>query len=128
MEKWESSLKINFSPQVGQRHQMYRRVKVKGRELERVGGIFTSGLRPGCGLDPELGQPSFSVLVRALPVVVLAVVNCPGADKGIFSLRVYSRESLVRLKATGSQICHHHGPCWFHPVEFSLCTFLPKLR
>ena len=34
MEKWETSLWINFSTQLGWRHQMFRRVKVKRMQLE----------------------------------------------------------------------------------------------
>ena len=40
MEKQEPSLQINFSIQFGWRHQIYRRVEVKWREVDRVGGIF----------------------------------------------------------------------------------------
>ena len=35
MEKQKPSLQINFSTQFGWRHHIYRRVEVKGRELER---------------------------------------------------------------------------------------------
>ena len=35
-------MQINFSIQFGWRHQIYRRFKVKGRELQRGGGIFVS--------------------------------------------------------------------------------------
>ena len=35
MEKWETSSQINFPTQFGQRHQIYRMVEGKGRELER---------------------------------------------------------------------------------------------
>ena len=34
MEKWEPSLQINFPTQLGWRHQMFRKVKVKRTELE----------------------------------------------------------------------------------------------
>ena len=58
MEKWEPSSQINFSTQFGQRHQMCRRVEVKGRKLERVGGIFMNYLKTevwfGLGTDAAL--------------------------------------------------------------------------
>ena len=34
MEKWEPGSPISFLIQFGQRHQIYRRVQVKGRKLE----------------------------------------------------------------------------------------------
>lgn len=34
------------------RHEIYRMVKVKGRELERVGGIFMNFQGPGVWLGP----------------------------------------------------------------------------
>lgn len=39
MEKQAPSSQINFSTQFGWRHQIHRRVEVKGTELERVGGM-----------------------------------------------------------------------------------------
>ena len=54
MEKQEPSSQINFFlTQLEQRHQIYRRVKVKGRELERGEGISTSYPRTGVGLYLE---------------------------------------------------------------------------
>ena len=47
MENWEPGMQINFSTQFRQRHQIYRRVEVKVRDLERVGGIFMSYRRTG---------------------------------------------------------------------------------
>ena len=41
------SSQSNFSTQFWRRCQIYRTVKVKGRELKRVGGIFMNYLRTG---------------------------------------------------------------------------------
>ena len=51
---------------------------MKGRDLERVAGIFRSYPRLGMCLDPELMQYSFSVVVWVFLVVVMATGNCPG--------------------------------------------------
>lgn len=40
IEKGEPRSQINFSTKFGWRHQIYRRVEVKRRELKKVGGIF----------------------------------------------------------------------------------------
>ena len=54
IEKWEPSSQINFSTQFWQRYKIYRRVKVKWRELGRVGGIFMTYLRTG--VCPRVSQ------------------------------------------------------------------------
>lgn len=58
-KKQEPSLQINFSTQFGWRHQLYRRVEVKGRELERVGGIFTTDPRTGVWFGPGIDTTLF---------------------------------------------------------------------
>ena len=83
MEKPEPSSQINFSTQFRQRHQIYRRVEIKGRVLERVRGIFMSYLRQVCGLDPKLMQRSFLVLVWNFLVVVMTIINCSGAGGSV---------------------------------------------
>lgn len=52
MERREPSSQINFSIQFRWRHQISRRVKVKGRDLERVGGIVMSYPRTGVWFWP----------------------------------------------------------------------------
>ena len=80
-KEWRSGnlvCKSISQPSLGWRQQIYRRVKTKGRELERVGGTFMTcheNREQRCGLDPELTQLTFSVLVWAFPVV-MAAVNC----------------------------------------------------
>ena len=51
------------------------RLEVKGKDLERMGGIFMTYLRAGCGLDLEQVQLSFPVLVWAFPVSVMAIAT-----------------------------------------------------
>lgn len=47
LEKWEPRSQINFSTKFGWRHQIYRRVKVKRRELKKVGGILMTSPATG---------------------------------------------------------------------------------
>lgn len=78
MKKQEPSLQVNISTQFRRRHQIYRRVELKVRDLERVGGKFMSYGRTGHSLDLELMQLSFSGLVWAILFVFLATGNCHG--------------------------------------------------
>ena len=71
----EPSSQVNFSTQAGWRKQIHKRAEVKGKDLERLGGIFMTYLRTGCGLDLEQMQLSFPVLVWAFPVSVVAIVT-----------------------------------------------------
>ena len=71
----EPSSQVNFSTQAGWRKQIHKRLEVKGKDLERMGGIFMTYLRTGCGLDLEQVQLSFPVLVWAFPVSVMAIVT-----------------------------------------------------
>ena len=49
-DKGEPRSQINFSIKFGWRHQIYRRVKVKGRDLERVGVKYIHDLSENKGL------------------------------------------------------------------------------
>ena len=79
MEKRELSSQINFSTLFRWRHHINRRVEVKARELERVGGILTTSLRKGVWFGPRTDATILLVLVWDFPIVVMATVNCQGA-------------------------------------------------
>lgn len=98
-KEWRSRNPIHKSTSQ-QRHQIDWRIEAKGRELEKVGGIFMSYSQQGCGLDVELMQLSFLVLVWALQLLswqsprVRVLVGVP------FSMLMHYNERIIRLKVS----------------------------
>ena len=83
-KEWRSgnlACKLTSQPSLGWRHQIHRRVEIKGRELERVGGTFMTchenrEQRTEVWFGPRTDATLLFRPCMGFPVVVMAAVNC----------------------------------------------------
>ena len=118
-----NSLQINFSIQIRWRYQIHRRVEVKNwKEWEEY------SWQEWCGVDLELMQLSFSVLVWAFLVVVMATISWHDIGGCVIQ-----RANIIQWAYNGAQLevksSSILGLVSSNLVLFfSLCSFLLKLR